>query len=188
MFPAVANSTSQGTDMLRLSTQRLVLRPITLADVDALHNFWTDSAIRKYLWDNEIISREMVVDIVRDSERCFRELGSGLFAIELREAPGELAGFCGLRRMGNGGDVELLYGILPRYWGEGLVSEAAWEVLRHGLQECGLKRIMGATDTPNQRSVRVMQRIGMVFEERRQHKGLDTVFYTISSKELARTG
>lgn len=174
--------------MIRLSTQRLILRPIAPADVDALHHFWTDPAIRKYLWDNEIISREMVADIVRDSDQCFRDLGSGLFGVELRDAPGELAGFCGLRRMGRGDDVELLYGILPRYWGEGLVSEAAREVLRHGLEDCGLNRIMGATDTPNQRSVRVMQRVGMVFEERRQHKGLDTVFYSISPKELARTG
>lgn len=188
MCPAVANSAGKGKDMPKLTTQRLVLRPIRPADVDALHQFWTDPAIRKYLWDNEVISRETVVDIVRDSEQCFRDLGSGLFAVELAEAPGRLAGFCGLRRMGSGSDVELLYGILPRYWGEGLVSEAVREVLRHGLEECGLNRIMGATDTPNQRSVRVMQRVGMVFEERRQHKGLDTVFYSISPKELARTG
>lgn len=171
-----------------LSTQRLLLRPISSADVEALHSFWTDPAVRKYLWDNEIISKDRVVDIVRDSETCFGELGSGLFAIELNEEPGHLVGFCGLRHMDGGDDVELLYGILPRYWGEGFVTEAAREVLRHGFESCGLERIVGATDTPNQRSVRVMQRLGMVFEDRREYKGLDTVFYSISPRELADAG
>ncbi len=181
-------ATGGGNVMPILRTQRLILRPIGQADVAALHGFWTDPAVRKYLWDNEIISRETVEEIVRASEACFDELGSGLFAVELVENPGELVGFCGLRHMAGCGEIELLYGILPRHWGEGLVSEAAREVLRHGFAECGLKRIVGATDTPNQRSVRVMQRLGMVFQERRQHKGLDTVFYSISPSDLAGAG
>jgi [ribosomal protein S5]-alanine N-acetyltransferase len=179
-----------------LRTERLVLRPIAPADVDALHRFWTDPGVRKYLWDNEIISQEQVREIISESERCFAEIGCGLYAIELAERGDDLVGFCGLRRMclnaaaeaaseAEADDVELLYGILPRYWGEGLVTEAAREVLRHGINDCGLKRILGATDTPNQRSVRVMQRLGMIFEERRNHKGLDTVVYSVSPKELA---
>lgn len=173
--------------MPTLSTQRLLLRPISPADVDELHSFWTDPSVRKYLWDNEIISRATVEEIVRDSEACFVDLGSGLYAMELTSQPGKLVGFCGLRHMDGGDEVELLYGILPRYWGEGLVSEAARKVLRHGFEGCGLSRIMGVTDTPNQRSVRVMQRLGMVFEERREYKGLDTVFYSISPRELSDT-
>jgi [ribosomal protein S5]-alanine N-acetyltransferase len=174
--------------MLTLSTERLVLRPISLADVDVLHTFWTDPAVRRYLWDNEVIARERVLDIVVNSEVAFSGSGYGLFAIELAAARGRLIGFCGLRRMEEGGEVELLYGILPRYWGEGLVGEAAREVLRHGFSACGLERILGITDTPNQRSVRVLQRLGMVFEERRRHKGLDTVVYSISSEDpLERT-
>ena len=173
--------------MPTLRTQRLVLRPISPSDVDALHTFWIDPAVRKYLWDNEIISKETVVDIIRCSEESFRERGLGLFAIELLDRPGQLVGFCGLRPMEGGEDVELLYGILPRYWGEGMVTEAAREVLRHGFESCGLARIMGVTDTPNQRSVRVMQRLGMIFQDRRQYKGLDTVFYSISPEELLDT-
>lgn len=174
--------------MSTIRTERLLLRPIASTDVDALHRFWTDPSVRKYLWDNEVISKETVEQIVRDSEQCFRDIGAGLFAIEALDGPGELVGFCGLRRMHEPDQVELLYGILPRYWGEGMVSEAARAVLRHGFDHCGLSRIMGATDTPNQRSVRVMQRLGMVFQERRQHKGLDTVFYSISAEELADAG
>jgi len=169
-----------------LMTERVRLRPLAGADVPALHRFWTDPAVRKYLWDNVIIAREQVEQIVGESEACFLEFGSGLFAIEVLGEPGRLVGFCGHRRMADGDDsdaMELLYGILPAYWGEGFVTEAAREVLRHGFEQCGFARVAGITDTPNQRSVRVMQRIGMVFQERRQYQGLDTVFFSISAED-----
>lgn len=172
-----------GEAMPILRTKRLVLRPIEESDAEALHGFWTDPAVRKYLWDNQIIPLEKVLQIVDDSERCFRTVGSGLFALELAGRPDELIGFCGHRFM-NERDIEMLYGIQPRFWGEGMVTEAAQEVLRHGFETCGLTRVLCVTDTPNQRSVRVMQRLGMVFEQRCQHNGLDTVFYSLSGKEF----
>ena len=81
--------------------------------------------------------------------------------------------------------MELLYGILPDYWGQGLTTEAAAEVLRFGFEACRMDRVLASTDTPNQRSVRVLQRLGMVFEARREYRGLDTVFYRITPQDLA---
>jgi len=48
-----------------LRTERLILRPWTLQDVDALHLLWTDPDVRRYLWDDVVISRERAVGAVR---------------------------------------------------------------------------------------------------------------------------
>ena len=170
--------------MPNLSTDRLILRPIASSDLAALQEFWNNPEVRRYLWADQIMSRDTVSEIIAASERCFDQLGSGFFAIEVATNPGVLVGFCGHRQFEDGEQVELLYGILPEYWGEGYVTEAANEVLRHGF-DCGIDQIIAATDTPNQRSVRVMQRLGMVFEERREHHGLDTVFYTLHKNDFA---
>jgi len=164
-----------------LETERLWLRSIEPSDVDALHELWTDPAVREYLWDDVIISRATVEEIVESSEGSFEQLGFGLFALGLRDALDELIGFCGLRTMDDGPETELMYALLPAHWGQGLASEASRRVLRYGFEKCGLTRIVAATDTPNQRSARVMERIGMAFDERRLYKGLDTVFYSISA-------
>ncbi len=168
-----------------LQTRRLVLRPVALADVPALHRFWTDPDVRRYLWDNEIISVAKVEELVASSEAFFEAVNSGFFAIEFADKTGVLVGFCGHRRFEDENSIELLYGILPEYWGEGLVTEAATEVLRHGFHECGFNRVIAATDTPNQKSVNVMQRLGMVFECRREWHGLDTVFYAMEKTDFA---
>ena len=171
--------------MTTLRTRRLVLRPIVHDDVPPLHEFWIDPDVRRYLWDNQIISVERVAEIVAGSQGFFAETGAGFFAIEFARNPGELIGFCGHRRFEDGDSVELLYGILPGFWGGGLVTEAAREILRHGFAHCGFVRVIAATDTPNQKSVNVMQRLGMVFDARREWHGLDTVFYSIDKDDFA---
>lgn len=171
--------------MPNLSTDRLILRPIASSDLAALQEFWNNPEVRRYLWDDHIMSRDDVAEIIAASKNCFDQLGSGFFAVEVAKNPGMLMGFCGHRQFEDGKQMELLYGILPEYWGEGYGTEAAQEVLRHGFDACGIDHVIAATDTPNQRSVRVLQRLGMVFAERREHHGLDTVFYTLHKNDFA---
>jgi ribosomal-protein-alanine N-acetyltransferase len=178
-------SQGRAASMPSLSTDRLILRPIAGSDLAALHEFWNDPDVRRYLWDDQQMSRDAVAEILAASEDCFAELGSGFFAIEVATNPGVLIGFCGHRRFEDGDQVELLFGILPDFWGEGFVTEAAIKVVGHGFERCGMDRVIAAADTPNQQSVRVLQRLGMVFQERREFHGLDTVFYSLTRNEFS---
>jgi ribosomal-protein-alanine N-acetyltransferase len=170
--------------MTMLRTERLRLRPLVVADVPALHRFYNDPEVRRYLWDNEQVTTEQVQDIVVQSQSCFEELGAGFFAIEMLDTPGEITGFCGYRRFEGTDQPELMYGILPEFWGQGFVTEAAKAVLGHGFHKCRMESVVAATDTPNQASVRVLQRLGMFFRERREYHGLDTVFYGLGREEF----
>lgn len=171
--------------MFDLDTERLRLTPFTLGHLDALHALWTDPEVRRYLWDDEVISRERATEVITDSERNFAERGYGFWAMLLREEGDALVGFCGFRVFEDGGEPELLCGVLPRHWGKGLVSEAGHAVIRDGFERCDFTRIIAATDTPNQPSVRVMQRLGMVFLRRGKFHGLDTVFYELTPEDYA---
>ncbi len=164
-----------------LTTARMRVRPIEHEDVDALHALWTIPVVRRYLWEDQVLPRSEVEAIIERSCASFRDRGFGFFALEALDSPG-LIGFCGHRTAEDADDeqIELLYGIHPDHWGEGLVAEAARAVLRHGFESCRMDRVVAATDTPNQQAVRVLQKLGMVFEARRQFHGLDTVFYSMT--------
>ena len=159
-----------------------------------MHALWTDREVRRYLFVDLIIPLEQVESMVAASDSMFETRGVGFFALRERDAD-NVIGFCGFRLF-NGvddlkaktqediPDVELLYGILPDFWGEGLANEAAMAVLRHAFEECGIDKIMAVTDTPNQRSVNVLQRLGMSFLGRQEWQGLDRVFYTLAREEF----
>ena len=170
--------------MIELSTERLVLRPFCLDDVDALHTLWADREVRRYLFDGEVPARERVVEMVENSVEGFGQLGCGFFSLRRREKPTEIMGFSGFRPFGGAGVVEMLFAVDPSHWGRGYATEASREVLRYGFEQCDLRRVVATTDTPNQRSVRVLQRLGLFFEKRRERHGLDTVYYAMTADEF----
>ncbi len=167
--------------MATLATDRLNIRPFEMADAEALHAFWSNVDVRRYLWDGIILPIETVRGIIRQSIADFESHGFGFFSLDLKVTEPKIVGFCGFRRFEDGEQIEMLFGILPDYWGEGFVTEAAREVLRHGFEEAGITRVIAATDTPNQRSVRLLMRLGMSFQGRREWHGLDTVFYELTA-------
>jgi ribosomal-protein-alanine N-acetyltransferase len=148
----------------RIDTARLRFRPSTLDDVGALHRIWTDPDVRRYLWDNKIIPRETAEEVVRASLASFAEQRFGMWVLTV---PGDdaIIGFCGLRHCEDPSGVEVLYGLLPAYWGKGLATEAARAVLRYGFAELQLERIWGGADAPNVASLRVLEKLGMTYEK-----------------------
>ena len=169
--------------MIELATERLLLRPFSLDDVEALHALWADREVRRYLFDGEVPARERVVETVENSVAGFAGSGYGFFSLRGRASPTDIVGFSGFRSFGEAGVVEMLFAVAPAHWGRGYATEAGREVLRFGFEQCGLRRVVATTDTPNQRSVRVLQRLGLFFEKRRERHGLDTVFYAMTAEE-----
>lgn len=171
----------------KIETARLQLKPFVTADIDPLYDLWTEPSVRKYLWDDLIISRSTAVEVVQSSLDNFAESGFGYWAICLKQAP-ELIGFCGLRYFQEDGvdgkEVEILYGLDPKYWGRGLATEAAKAILRFGFEQIGLKQILAGADPPNQDSFRVIQRIGMSFSHRAKVGGLDAIYYVLHRQDL----
>ncbi len=56
-------------------------------------------------------------------------------------------------------------------------------MLDHLFGALGRAEVMALTDVANTASVRVMERLGMTFERRGEHHGLDTLFYRLRSRD-----
>jgi ribosomal-protein-alanine N-acetyltransferase len=161
-----------------IDTARLRLRPYRDSDLDALHALWTDTQVRRYLWDDAIIERTLAAEVMRASIATTAAVGFGHWAV-CPAAEEDLIGFCGFRPLAETSDIEILYGLLPSHWGRGLATEAAHAMLRFGFEEAGFARVIAITDVPNTASVAVMRRLNMQFDARFVHNGLDSVRYVM---------
>jgi NAD-dependent deacetylase len=174
-----------GLHPLVLETPRLRLEPVLPRVTMALHAIWVDPHVRRFLWDDRVIPMETAADVTQGSARDFDRHRFGLWSLVTRDE-GRLAGFCGLRTEGVGDEPELLFGLLPAFWGHGLAREAARAVLAYAFDSLSLARVIAATDVPNQRSAKTLNALGMRLERRATHNGLDTLFYALTSTELNR--
>jgi len=143
-----------------LCTDRLVLRPFTTEDVDLLHAMWTDPEVRRYLWDDIVISRDRALQVVQSHLASVATAGIGYWIVQTA-AGNEAIGFCGFRFIDSGPEVELMYGLLPRHWGCGLATEASRAALDYLWRNTSFTRAWARTDPPNAKSVEVMRRLGM---------------------------
>lgn len=162
----------------RIETARLRLRPFAPPDLGAVHRMWTEPGMRRYLFDDEVISLERAEEEIAASEARFAAGGAGLWLAFLAEEE-ESAGFAGYRCFHEPPELQLLYGFTTPHWGRGLATEVSRAMIRCGFETLGLDRIVASADAPNSASLRVMEKSGMAFEKRLSIHGLDTVYYVL---------
>ena len=142
-----------------LSTERLVLRPVTAGDHAALLAHWTQPDVRRFLFDGAPPSAAEVAETIEESIGDFAARGFGVWLIELGSAAG-LVGTAGLRPLGGSG-LEIFYSLAPAAWGHGYATEAARAVVEYGLGPLGLREVLAEVDEGNAASVAVVRRLGM---------------------------
>lgn len=58
--------------------------------------------------------------------------------------------------------VEIRYGVSPAFWGKSIAQEASDAVVQWAIREKGVKRFIAETERDNQRSGRLLQKLGFV--------------------------
>ena len=139
-----------------LSTSRLLLRQWRDADVSAFAELSADPAVMEYL---------VALPGWTDRARAhWDEQGFGQWVVEI---PGEASfiGVVGLNKISYEAHftpaVEVAWRLARNYWGRGYATEAAQATLDYGFESLGLAEIVATTVPANQRSRRVMERLGM---------------------------
>jgi len=142
-----------------LTTDRLVLRPVTAQDHAVLLAHWTLPDVRRFLFDGEALSAAEVTETIEDSVRDFASDGYGIWLIQ-EEGRAGLVGTAGLRPLEELG-LEIFYSLAPGSWGKGYATEAARAVVEHVLVDLGLLEVLAEVDQGNAASVAVVRRLGM---------------------------
>ena len=166
--------------MTALRTERLELRPFAANEADELLALFNDPDVGRWLLDGERVPRPWVDEEIGASERRFRENGCGLWAVRVLGAP-DIIGFAGFRPFFEPPELQLLYGLLPAWWGRGVAREAASRVIEHCFGELGLTEVVAATDRPNAASVRVLEALGFQRWKETDDGPAGTLFFRLRS-------
>jgi len=167
----------------QLETERLWLAPFSRGDESILHQLFIDPFIRKYLWDDVLLTPEQSQEVLETNIRHFEQDQWGLWKIQDKDT-GKVMGFTGLWYFFDEPQPQLLYGILEKYTSQGYASEAASQIIEYAFDTLSFKYLIAAMDAPHKVSQKLAQRIGMSFYEEKVEEGKSTIFYKIS-KPLA---
>ena len=132
-----------------LATPRLVLRAVEAGDADVLHALFTEPGVYRFLFDGCAPSREETLQHVETA----RQQPAWVMC-----EGGTVVGLVSLRPLDS--NIQLTIAVTERRWGSGLSFEAAEAAMRYGFDVLQLDRIVAFVDLPNERSHRLMTRLG----------------------------
>ncbi|PZS20442.1 MAG: GNAT family N-acetyltransferase [Pseudonocardiales bacterium] len=151
---------------LPITTERLLLRPITPEDLDAIHAYRSRADVCRYLYEPPS-SRDEVREWIGkrlDRTRIRVEgdvLGLGVVVAATQQLVGDVMLHWVSQAHAQG---EIGYIIHPDHAGRGYATEVAAALLPLGFDTdggLGLHRIFGRLDARNTASARVLERLGM---------------------------
>ena len=147
-----------------LTTERLLLRPFTPADLDDLCALDSDPAVMRYINGGTPTPRDVIRDqtLPRFARPNERFAGYDFWAA-IERSTGEFLGWFEFRppEVGPTDEVELGYRLRQEAWGKGYGTEGARALIRKGFTELGVRRVVASTYQDNIGSQRVMQKAGM---------------------------
>jgi len=149
----------------RLETERLILRPMSAADINALHLIFTDPKVMAS-FGGELLNREQMMRWLQRNLDHQNRYGYGLFSVILKESC-ELIGDCGLEQMEVEGVpvAELGYDFRSEYWNQGFATEAACAVRDYAFDILQLPQLISLIRVGNLASKRVAEKVGMTLAE-----------------------
>lgn len=147
-----------------IETDRLILRHLTTEDAAFILALVNDPSWLRFIGDNGVRTLEDASNyIVNGPMAMYDRMGFGLYLTELKDDHTPI-GLCGLIKRDTLEDVDIGFAFLPQFRSQGYAYEAASAVVAYGRQVLGLQRIVAITSLDNQRSARLLEKLGLRFE------------------------
>ncbi|KAB2334514.1 GNAT family N-acetyltransferase [Cytobacillus depressus] len=147
-----------------LETERLLLRKITLEDVEDMYSYCSNEEVSKYVtWDTHQKLSD-TKEFVEFALNQYENRKVAPWGIEYKENEKLIGTIDFVSWQVQHNVAEIGYIISQDYWGKGIATEAATEVIQFGFNHMNLVRIQARCFVENIGSERVMKKTGMSFE------------------------
>lgn len=149
---------------MELRTPRLLLRPFTPEDAEALFQLRSDERVMAMIGRPRTTSLEDArasIERIRADQAASKAVS---WAVQLADDP-VMCGTIGLYRPSwEHHQIEVGYLLRPGLWGQGLMGEALRAVVDLAFARYGFHRVEGITDPRNTASRRLLEKNGFVLE------------------------
>jgi len=152
-----------------LETSRLILRPITIEDLEAIFKWTGDPRVNKYmiypLYKTPEDGREWIQNLYNEEKKID-------YGFVFKET-GELIGSGGLYYHEDIDVWGIGYNLAYDYWRKGYTVEAMKKIIEYARTKYDIHTIAGTFAVENYGSRRVMEKLGMTFFEDTKYTKLD---------------
>ena len=180
----------QGTQILH--TERLLLRPVTMEDAEAMFENWaSDPEVTKYLTWPPHDSVEVTKAVISNWLESYQRKDFYLWVIVLKEnGHMPIGSISVVEHVDDRRKAEIGYCMGKPWWHKGIMSEALKAVMDFLFDQVGMNRLEARHDPRNPHSGNVMKKCGMTYEGTHRQAGrnnqgiCDEIVYALLAQEI----
>jgi len=148
-----------------LETQRLGLRKFVSDDAFFIVELLNTPGWLQFIGDRNVKTAEQAIRYLEEGPiKSYKQNGFGLWMVELKKDKTPI-GMCGILKRKNLEHPDIGFAFLPEYTGKGYAIEIASATLSYGREKLGIEKILAITIPGNEKSIRLLEKIGLSFKE-----------------------
>lgn len=162
-------------------TSRLLVRNLVETDFEPFHEMQSDTVVMQYTTGKPFDEEENRSQLTSCIE-CYTKPGNEfwVWAIQ-RKSDEQFVGTCAIVPSEDG--PEIGYRFLQRFFGNGYGQEVCDGMVRHGIEQMGLAKLIAYVDTRNAASIKILDRSVLEFiSEVKDEDGILDRFYRWTSE------
>lgn len=151
---------NMANELPSLETERLLLRPLSMLDLEFVFRHFSDPEVNRYLLDEEpVTTREQAQSIIDFYSLPGRKSYNRWVIV--RKTDMRAIGTCGYHQWQTAHHrAEIGYDLEKASWRQGIMTEALRTMLSYGFERMGLNRVEALVYIENDASIRLLERLG----------------------------
>lgn len=160
-------------------TERCIIHPFQTSDSHDVQKLYVNREVRKYLGGilHENSIKESIKSMLYPDEDAY-------YWTVREKRTNHFIGLLSLDAHYDGVSQEISYQFLPDWWGKGYATEVVEKTINHCFNELKLSKIVAETQTANQSSCRLLEKMGMKKGQIVHRFGTEQVIYTMESRTV----
>ncbi|PIG93114.1 GNAT family N-acetyltransferase [Gloeocapsopsis sp. IPPAS B-1203] len=142
-----------------LKTERLILRPATQADAEAIFTVFSDPQVTQFHNLDTFTHIDEAIEVIERRAKGF-ESGRGIRWGIARQQDNCLIGSCGFTWDKQANAAEVGYELASQFWQQGIMSEALSAILQYGFETIGIQYVIAEVMLENIASKKLLQKLG----------------------------
>lgn len=143
-----------------MQTDRLLLEHLSLDDCEFILQLLNEPSFIENIGDKGVRDLDGAREYLRNGPMAsYAANGFGLFRVSLKS--GACIGMCGLISRETLDHVDIGYGFLPQFWGQGYALESARAVMDYARRQLGIERVVAVVSPGNTASKKLLHKLGM---------------------------
>lgn len=169
------------SNAIKITTDRLVIRPLQNADARALSALRSDPRVSKFIERTPNLSPADALTTILEKQEAVSRGEICYWAIALKPSDELIGTICLFNFDDEKMEAEVGYEIASRFQGKGLISEALTAVLNYAFYDRKRLQVVAFTKAANHASIKLLERFGF---QRNVARSRESEHYDVFMKQL----